>query len=123
MKTLSISAASLGRRGSRPASSFFIPKPFPSRSSVSREGLCNDDGNSAFDAEESGHRALVQPTKDKTMSKQLVEHINTYRELHTSMDWDNWSADEAEELANTAWTLIQQLAREVVLRGEREVRS
>lgn len=62
------------------------------------------------------------------MSKQLVDSINRYRELHTSLDWDNYHREDAESLAASAWYLIQELAREVVLRAERrgelpEVRS
>lgn len=53
------------------------------------------------------------------MSKHLVDNINRYRELHTSIDWDNFHRDEAESLASSAWYVIQQLAREVVLRAER----
>jgi hypothetical protein len=53
------------------------------------------------------------------MSKQLVNKINNYREFYTGMDWDNWDADDAETLARQGWELIQQLAREVVLRAER----
>lgn len=60
----------------------------------------------------------MQRTKDKTMSKLLVESINRYRELHTSIDWDNFHREDAESLAGSAWYLIQQLAREVVLRAE-----
>jgi hypothetical protein len=60
----------------------------------------------------------VQPTKDKTMSKQLVDSINRYRELHTTLDWDNFHREDAESLAASAWHLIQQLAREVVLHGK-----
>ena len=54
------------------------------------------------------------------MSQQLVNKINNYREFYTGMDWDNWSADDAETLACQGWELIQQLAREVVLRAERQ---
>jgi hypothetical protein len=59
------------------------------------------------------------------MSKQLVDSINRYRELHTSLDWDNFHREDAESLAASAWYLIQELAREVVLRAERrgELRS
>lgn len=35
------------------------------------------------------------------------------------MDWDNFHREDAESLASSGWYLIQQLAREVVLRAER----
>lgn len=53
------------------------------------------------------------------MSKQLVESINRYRELNASIDWEYPTLHDLEHLAQSADYLIQELAREVVLRGAR----
>lgn len=53
------------------------------------------------------------------MSRHLVNSINWYRELHEGVDWERPEPEHMQTLALAAWDLIQDLACEMVRRGER----